>query len=410
MTSNFLKQSYLVKPWQQDIYWANIKGLGQHTNLKHWQGFYPGATKPYVIFTGTNRLPLEKLKLNKAAVNHLNKEGIRFFLYESYHLTLLNQPHNRGWFTEFTSDTPWENIRADELDSIKDFADQYGLTNVKVCSCDYMLNTVLQKTYPTLQLLDAFMFLGKVRQWFDISAPVPNKTIKKSFFCANNRYTPHRNIVMAFLAHFDGNYNWQFEVTNNYIDQVEWFEKNKMDNKYLEMLLEGNEILNKDHFYIDFKSDKIKIEENFGHYRKLTPLLSETATEFKDFKRLLLESFVTVIGESRYAQPYTSGSEKSWAAYANEIPFVLVGSAHTLKDMHRRGFKTFSDYWDESYDDEFDHTLRMNKICKTLDYIGNLPLTIKQEMYEDMKDILVYNKKQMLELTYFPIPDFVFNV
>jgi hypothetical protein len=214
---------------------------------------------------------------------------------------------------------------------------------------------------------------------------------------------------MAFLSHFDGNYNWQFEITNNYIDHLEWFEKDKIDPRYLEMILEGNTILNKEHLYLDFKTDKIKIWENFGQYQKLTPLLSETATEFKDFKRLLLESFVTVIGESRYAQPYTSGSEKSWSAYANESPFVLVSSAHTLKDMQYRGFKTFSNYWDESYDNEFDHTKRMNKVCQTLSYIGNLSLKVKQEMYIDMRDILTHNKQKMLELTYFPIPDFVFN-
>jgi hypothetical protein len=44
----------------------------------------------------------------------------------------------------------------------------------------------------------------------------------------------------------------------------------------------------------------------------------------------------------------------------------MVGQPKTLKYLQDAGFKTFNNFWDESYDDEFDHSTRMLKIQNEL--------------------------------------------
>ena len=50
-------------------------------------------------------------------------------------------------------------------------------------------------------------------------------------------------------------------------------------------------------------------------------------------------------------------------------PFIIVGSPGTLKELKSYGFKTFSDFWDESYDEienPNDRMIAIFKLCKSL--------------------------------------------
>jgi ribonucleoside-diphosphate reductase alpha chain len=53
-------------------------------------------------------------------------------------------------------------------------------------------------------------------------------------------------------------------------------------------------------------------------------------------------------------------------------PFVVVGNMGVLKRLHDMGFKTFSDFWDEGYDDESNLDNRINKIKEILNWIKGL--------------------------------------
>jgi hypothetical protein len=391
------RQSQQFQRWEQDIYWGNIQGISQPYNLKHWRGQFGGSRYPYIIFTGTNHLPLHKLVLNKDAIDYLNTKQLHICCFELLHLRLLNQEHNRGWFTEFKSNTPYDLIRADELDSIDEFVKKYNLTNVVVRVGNYNVAKVLQKTYPSMILDDDHMFINTFRRLIDITVIPKPKLIKKTFMCPNNRYAFHRHLIMTQLVKFDGNYSWQYSVDNKFIDEIEWIEPNNLDSNFYDQILPNNEILNNDHFYIDHKFEKIHIFQNFTHYYKTSPLLSNTAGTFKSIGQLHQESFVSVINEHRYAQPLGVSSEKNLAAIINESPFIMVAPPFTLKYIREKmNIKTFSDYWDESYDEEENHTIRLNKIFKVVEYIGNLSLSEQQKMYESMRDLLRKNREQMI--------------
>lgn len=401
MNPIILKEQSLIKPWIQDIYWGNFKGLATPNNLKHWRGYFGDFfNRPYIIFTGTNRLPLERLKLNDEAIDNINSKCLRIFCFEPFHFKLLDEPHNRGWFSEFRSDVDYSKIRADELDSVLEFTQKYNLKKVGIHSPNYRIREILGASYPSLLLEDNFVFCSMVRQHTDVISDIPEKQIKKSFICLNNRYAFHRHLTMAYLVKFSGNYSWQFEVDQDFLKHINWLEPNKLNSKLLAQLEEGNRILNANHLYTDHKFEKIKISDNFNHYYKTTPLLSLSAGYFKGIQSLYRESFVSIVPESRYAQPLAFTSEKTNNAISQETPFIIVGGPYSLQFLKEKfGIKTFSNYWDESYDLEEDHTKRMNKIFQTIEYIGNLSVNEQQKMYNSMREQLKENKRKLREFS-----------
>jgi len=105
----------------------------------------------------------------------------------------------------------------------------------------------------------------------------------------------------------------------------------------------------------------------------------------------LMESFVFVVTETCYWQTKTHLTEKIFKPIVLKMPFVLVGCADNLKYLRSYGFKTFSDYWDESYDSIQDPIERMDAVVKILNNISSMSNQQQQEMLLDMQSILEHN-------------------
>ena len=79
-------------------------------------------------------------------------------------------------------------------------------------------------------------------------------------------------------------------------------------------------------------------------------------------------------------------------------PFITVGPQGYLSNLKARyGFKTFNQWWDESYDD-YQNYDRIKKIYEVIQRIDNLSNTELKEMYNDMTDTLDHNYNRLLEL------------
>ena len=72
-------------------------------------------------------------------------------------------------------------------------------------------------------------------------------------------------------------------------------------------------------------------------------------------------------------------------------PFIVVGPPKTLAYVQSFGFRTFSEFWDESYDDELDHGERLAKIFAVIDEILRKPISELREIYYQMTPILEHN-------------------
>jgi hypothetical protein len=84
-------------------------------------------------------------------------------------------------------------------------------------------------------------------------------------------------------------------------------------------------------------------------------------------------------------------TEKTFKPIALRMPFVVVGCAGSLRYLRSYGFKTFSDIWDESYDDEINDLQRYEKIAWTLQGLHNTSQAEKQRLFNSAREICEYN-------------------
>lgn len=107
--------------------------------------------------------------------------------------------------------------------------------------------------------------------------------------------------------------------------------------------------------------------------------------------------FLWVAGETYIPQGYPWFSEKTIKAILYERPFISYGAPGILKYLRSFGFRTFNDYWDESYDDINDDDVKIEKISLIIQDLCNKGITEINKMYTDMKPLLQHNKKLLQE-------------
>jgi hypothetical protein len=75
---------------------------------------------------------------------------------------------------------------------------------------------------------------------------------------------------------------------------------------------------------------------------------------------------IDIVTETVYNYPYPYVSEKTLRPIACKRLFVVVGAPGTLKLLHNKGFETFADILDESYDLILDPNARFRQLQKTI--------------------------------------------
>lgn len=142
--------------------------------------------------------------------------------------------------------------------------------------------------------------------------------------------------------------------------------------------------------YSNQKSNHINkaLEDNLTPYSQFTEdmLLREPSTPH-------LDVFCSILVESEIELRALFISEKTAKCFIYEIPFVVYSSQYFLKTLKKLGFKTFSKWWDESYDLEPDLDTRIDKIMNVLNEINSKPIEELKIIYNDMKEILTFNKQ-----------------
>lgn len=102
-------------------------------------------------------------------------------------------------------------------------------------------------------------------------------------------------------------------------------------------------------------------------------------------------SFVNVVGESVFDYPYPYLTEKTFKCFWHKVPFIIVGPVNSLKYLKSIGFKTFENWFDESYDSEMDPGVRLSLVVNELDKISKWSIDKCQDMYNNMSDVLDHN-------------------
>ena len=93
------------------------------------------------------------------------------------------------------------------------------------------------------------------------------------------------------------------------------------------------------------------------------------------------ETLAYVVTETVYFGRRNHITEKTFKPICQQLPFVLASTAGSLEYMRRYGFRTFSNIWDESYDEETDDLRRLEKIAKVLTDLDSLTPRELNDLY-----------------------------
>jgi hypothetical protein len=110
------------------------------------------------------------------------------------------------------------------------------------------------------------------------------------------------------------------------------------------------------------------------------------------------DSYMYICTETFVHGEYKSLTEKVFKPIANFQPFVFVAYPGALSLLQSLGFKTFSPFIDESYDNEKDEVVRLQLIYKEIERIGDMSKQEIHDWYWSMKDILIHNHNHLLTL------------
>jgi len=103
------------------------------------------------------------------------------------------------------------------------------------------------------------------------------------------------------------------------------------------------------------------------------------------------DSLVYVPTETVYFGRRLHITEKTFKAIALEMPFALVAPAGSLEYLREYGFQTFNHVFDESYDEETDDILRVERVVKLLKDLDNLSVKERQQIHQACLPIVEHN-------------------
>jgi hypothetical protein len=71
----------------------------------------------------------------------------------------------------------------------------------------------------------------------------------------------------------------------------------------------------------------------------------------------------------------------------------MIGPCGILKELKQLGFKTFGDFWDESYDEIKDPRNRYLKVREIILELNSKSIKELNNLYKNLKDICIYNNE-----------------
>jgi hypothetical protein len=155
----------------------------------------------------------------------------------------------------------------------------------------------------------------------------------------------------------------------------------------------------------------------FEEYRSHLPIELDTKgqdvdlTSFKTSntfsKSLFLDSCIHIVTETSYHCNGVFISEKIIKPILCYQPFIVLGPYQYLKELKRLGFKTFSEFWDESYDEIENPKERYFAIEKIILELNNKTINEFNEIYQKIKNICIYNRKVFDNYKVNSIPDII---
>lgn len=115
----------------------------------------------------------------------------------------------------------------------------------------------------------------------------------------------------------------------------------------------------------------------------------------KTYSSHYLDSYFSIVSESSMTIRFIT--EKTYKPIYNLHPFIIIGPARFLELLKDKGYVTFPDFFDESYDKEECHVTRINMVIKEVKKFVKLSSQKKEKLYYNSIDKLYHNRDNFIK-------------
>jgi hypothetical protein len=200
----------------------------------------------------------------------------------------------------------------------------------------------------------------------DIPNTLTDKTYHKKYLNFNRRWRGHRPLLTLLLYHKNllDSGHVSFAPCEHHRDWDEIWDGlvvgSLMNQELFDILQASKDVKNLPPLYLDtdeLDTNRAELTDSTNKYYEDTyfSVISETTFYYRD--TFLNSRFIT---------------EKTFKAIAMKHPFVLVTIPKSLEVLKKLGYKTFSPWINEDYDQEMDDNKRMLMILKEIERLCNL--------------------------------------
>lgn len=109
------------------------------------------------------------------------------------------------------------------------------------------------------------------------------------------------------------------------------------------------------------------------------------------------KTYFSVVSETNITTRFIT--EKIYKPIYNLHPFIILGAPRILEYLKLNGFKTFDNFFDESYDQELDNIKRINMVIFEIENFVKKSKREKQILFEKNIDKLLYNRNHFIKNT-----------
>jgi hypothetical protein len=268
-----------------------------------------------------------------------------------------------------------------ELTQIEKIIEYSSIKNFKIYHCEKLTNSFSEKYKfnHNIAYTDLFLYTWILNNNHPFELTY---TFNKKITCLNNRNSPHRAIISSLLIK-----NKDALVTVN--EKFSTFDIQNCKHIRIEHMKKDLKILKKLKF----------LEKNYQSYTDSKniskEILSSKLQNSQSVYANIKNSFVNLVTETTFESEFPYVSEKTIKPILCCRPFIILGAPGTLTMLKSFGFKTFNEWWDESYDLELDPTKRLEKVHNIANDILNEDYRSLQKKLKKMTGVLLFNKNYL---------------
>jgi hypothetical protein len=273
-------------------------------------------------------------------------------------------------------------------------------SNIYFISCD----TKLSENYDTwtekynvskINIITLNRYLEEAKLWIEDIDKFPiedfkvNRIREKKFLCLNGAFRASRIKIVSELFRNGLDKDGYISLIGNYGEglPIKSNLQPELDNDTIKYFID--KIVSRLPMVIDLEKDVELVEPYIGssyvHEMYTTSyfnILTETSYNYEN----------SIIGNNIFP------TEKTYRTIFGMQPFIVVTNPGFLKFLKSMGFKTFPEFFDESYDEIENPWERMNAIVKEIKKICSLSLEELHDRYYNIFDKLEHNRNRLIEI------------